>query len=233
MSYNDLVPNSDPVKITTFVLDGDWTPDPMMRSAVIELQGGGGASAQAPATGAGQCSAASGGAGGAYVRVRVTRSELLASPLGLGLRTVTVGQAGVGSGPGLGGGASTVQGIATADGGDSGTASGVVPLSGGVVIAGPAGATPAPPIIGTLELALAGNNGSHAAVMNLNKTISMRGAGSVLGVGGGGNAVNGSFPGSSPHGFGSAPSGNANMNSSPIASGIVGKQGRVLIIEHL
>jgi hypothetical protein len=233
MSYNDLLVDNPVVKTTVFVLSGDWTPHPAIRSAVIELQGGGGASAQAPATSAGQCSAASGGAGGAYVRVRVTRAQLLASPLGLGLRTVTVGQAGTGTGPALSGGASIVQGIATADGGASGTASAVVPLATGVVVAGPAGATPAAPIIGTVELSLKGRNGSHAGVVAVDKLVSMRGAGSVMGVGGGGNAQNGGLPGNSPHGFGSAPSGNANINLSPIASGIVGKQGRVVIIEHL
>jgi hypothetical protein len=233
MSYNDLVSTGDPVKVTIFVLDGDWTPDPLMKSAVIELQGGGGASAQSPATGAGQCSAASGGAGGAYVRVRVTRAELLASPLGLGPRTVAVGQAGTGTGPGLGGGASSVQGIATADGGASGSATSVFPIASGAMISGPAGVNPAPPTIGTLEMSLKGRNGSHASVMAVGKLVSMRGANSMMGVGGGGNSTNHTWPGNSPHGFGSAPSGNANINASPITSGIVGKQGRVLIIEHL
>ena len=94
---------SPPPKITTFTINGTWTPDPLYKYAIIECQGGGAGGSNCVAVSTSVGSAGAGGGGGGFAKTMVTVAQA-----GLGGRSVIVATVSGGNGN-----TSSVPGICT------------------------------------------------------------------------------------------------------------------------
>lgn len=103
--------NVRPPKRTTFIASGTWNKDPLSIYTEITLLGGGAGGTNSGASAANIVSIGSSGGNGCYLKVRANASQLSAASY-----AVTVGAGGGIAAPG---GASTVTGIATANGGST------------------------------------------------------------------------------------------------------------------
>jgi len=205
---------------------GTYTPTSGTNSVIVEVQAAGGGSGGAAATSSSQLSASPGGGAGAYAKVRFTS--------GFSGATITIGAAGAaGTAGGAGGNASATSfgSLISCPGGIGSGAGGVIAntSSGGITLG--AAATAAPTISGGTVLTAKYGGGTTVSFALGGQPFGSSGSDSTLGVGGRlqGSSAQAANAGS---GYGSGPSGAANIASQSASVGQAGQPGIVIVYEY-